>query len=48
MNFRAIKEVSLAVAISLPGLIAHEGLRTEPYKDIAGINTVCYGETQGN
>ena len=23
-----------------------EGLRTEPYQDVAGVWTVCYGETQ--
>ena len=41
------KQVSLAVAVILPSLTAHEGLRTEPYQDIAGVETVCYGETEG-
>ena len=41
-----LRQVSLAVAVILPSLTAHEGLRTEPYKDIAGVDTVCYGETE--
>lgn len=24
-----------------------EGLKTEPYRDVAGVLTVCYGETKG-
>ena len=42
-----LRQVSLAVAVILPSLTVHEGLRTEPYKDIAGVETVCYGETEG-
>jgi len=41
-----LKSVSLAVAVALPALTAHEGLRHEPYDDIAGVRTVCYGETE--
>ena len=40
-----VRQVSIAVAISLPGLITHEKLVTEPYTDIAGVRTVCVGET---
>ena len=43
----AARAVSMAVAISLPTVAVHEGVRYEPYYDIAGIKTVCYGETQG-
>lgn len=32
----------LAVAVIAP----FEGLRNDPYNDIVGIRTVCYGETQ--
>lgn len=34
---------AVAVAVSLTA--AYEGLRTKPYKDPAGIPTVCYGDT---
>ncbi len=34
-----------AMAVALIG--DFEGLRTEAYKDIVGIPTVCYGETRG-
>jgi len=42
----AIK-VSVAVAVALPGLIQHERIVKRPYRDIAGVLTVCAGETQG-
>lgn len=35
-----------AVAIAAPFVAKWEGLRTDPYRDIAGISTVCYGETR--
>lgn len=41
----SIRSVSLAVAISIPGLVAHESIELEPYTDIAGVRTVCAGET---
>lgn len=40
-------QVSLAAALSLSQVMAHEALRTKPYLDIAGVRTVCYGETEG-
>lgn len=44
------KGVTLAAAISaaaIPTVQAWEGLRQVPYRDIVGVLTVCYGETQG-
>lgn len=35
-----------ACALCAPLTAAFEGLRTAPYKDPAGIATVCYGETE--
>lgn len=32
-------------ALAIPLVAAWEGLRTEPYKDLIGKPTVCYGET---
>lgn len=34
-----------ALAIATPFVAKWEGLRTDPYKDIGGVMTVCYGET---
>ena len=42
-----IRQVSIAVAVILPSLSAHEGISLKPYQDIAGVETVCYGETEG-
>ena len=39
--------ISLAVAVAIPGIVAHEKVVTRPYTDIAGVRTVCAGETQG-
>ena len=47
MIARKLTEVSIAVAVALPGLALHEGKENEPYRDIVGVETVCYGETQG-
>ena len=44
-NRHTVKVGGTALSIVIPVLTAHEGLRTEPYQDIAGVNTVCYGET---
>jgi len=41
----AASSVALASAVSFTG--QWEGLRTEAYRDIVGIWTVCYGETRG-
>ena len=35
------------VALAVPVVMKWEGLENDPYKDIVGITTVCYGETQG-
>lgn len=37
---------ALALSLSVPFIGAWEGKRNDPYKDIAGIPTVCYGETR--
>jgi len=39
--------IAAAMAIAVP-LVGHwEGKRNDPYKDIVGVTTVCFGETQG-
>lgn len=38
--------IAAACAVVLPLTSSSEGLRTTPYRDPAGIRTVCYGETQ--
>lgn len=35
------------VALAAPVVMHWEGLENDPYKDIVGITTVCYGETKG-
>lgn len=35
-----------AVAISAPIIASWEGKRNDPYTDIVGVRTVCYGETR--
>ena len=42
----AARAVSMAVAISLPTVVTHEGMRYEPYVDVVGKLTVCAGETE--
>ena len=42
-----LRAISMVVAITMPIIAGHEGLRMEPYEDIAGVETVCYGETEG-
>lgn len=39
--------LAAAVATSLTVIKPFEGLRNDPYRDIVGVLTVCYGETQG-
>lgn len=34
-----------SIAVATPLIASWEGLETKPYKDIAGVWTVCYGET---
>ena len=36
---------SAALLISLPFIAQWEGKRNDPYRDIVGVQTVCYGET---
>lgn len=33
--------------VGFAGVATFEGLRTKPYLDVAGVPTVCYGETEG-
>lgn len=35
------------VALAAPVVMHWEGLENDPYKDIVGVTTVCYGETKG-
>jgi lysozyme len=35
-----------ALAISVPFIAGWEGKSNDPYKDIVGVSTVCYGETR--
>ncbi len=42
----AAAAIAAAVAIAAPVAMHFEGLRTKPYRDPAGIPTVCYGETE--
>lgn len=47
MKARPIAGATLAssLLISLPLIAQWEGKRNDPYRDLAGILTVCYGET---
>lgn len=36
-----------AVALAIPVVAMWEGLENDPYRDIVGVTTVCYGETKG-
>jgi len=38
---------AVVVALVLPMVKYHEGLRTEAYRDPVGIPTICFGETLG-
>lgn len=35
------------VALAAPVVMYWEGLENDPYRDIVGVTTVCYGETRG-
>ncbi len=35
-----------AMAIATPFIAGWEGKRNDPYRDIVGVQTVCYGETR--
>ncbi|WP_343347686.1 lysozyme [Sphingomicrobium sp. XHP0239] len=38
--------IAAMLAIATPQVAQHEGLRLEPYRDVIGVPTVCYGETR--
>lgn len=38
---------AVVLAIATPFIGGYEGLETKAYKDIGGVWTVCYGETEG-
>ena len=38
---------AVVIASATPFIAKWEGLKTEAYRDIVGIPTVCYGETRG-
>lgn len=40
--------VVAALALSVPFIGSWEGKSNDPYKDIVGVETVCYGETRVN
>lgn len=37
--------IAAVLALATPMVMRWEGLRLDPYKDVAGISTVCWGET---
>lgn len=39
--------IGAALALATPLIMQWEGKRNDPYRDIVGVLTVCYGETQG-
>lgn len=39
--------VAAVMAMAVPITAKWEGLRTEAYRDVVGVWTVCYGETEG-
>jgi lysozyme len=36
---------AIAIALAAPLVMRSEGLRTEPYLDVARVKTVCFGDT---
>ncbi len=43
----ATAAIVAALSLSTPEIMRWEGKRNDPYRDIVGVLTVCYGETQG-
>jgi len=43
---KPIAAITAALLIATPFIGNWEGKRNDPYKDIAGVATVCYGETR--
>ena len=39
--------LAAAIALAAPVVMQWEGKRNDPYNDIVGVRTVCYGETSG-
>lgn len=39
--------ITAAAAIAAPVVMTWEGKSNDPYRDIVGVRTVCYGETRG-
>lgn len=37
--------IAAALPLALPLIEKWEGLRTKPYRDVVGVETVCFGET---
>lgn len=46
MSNRRTATLAAALLIAVPLIGTWEGKENDPYKDIAGITTVCYGETR--
>lgn len=47
MNPRVIAgSIVAAMAVATPFIAGWEGKRNDPYKDLIGLDTVCYGETR--
>jgi lysozyme len=42
-----VKRSAVAVALSIATISTFEGLRTKAYLDVAGVPTICVGETRG-
>lgn len=38
--------IAAALALAVPLVAKWEGKRNDPYRDIVGVQTVCYGETR--
>ena len=38
--------IAAASAVAIPFIAGWEGKRNDPYSDIVGVKTVCYGETR--
>lgn len=43
----SIATIAAALAISVPFILQHEGESLEAYRDVAGVWTICHGETFG-
>lgn len=41
-----VAAIAASLAVSVPLIGTFEGLRNDPYLDVVGVATVCYGETR--